>query len=240
MQIQMTAADDRAAAGDRGGVPREPRRRIGWRGRDATPMTRRRRSRATLARRRSRCTSACARDPAPVAARRPPRSWRRSRRGGKLLLFGNGGSAAGRAARGGGAGRAVSARAARRCAAIALTTDTSILTSDRQRLRRSSGCSRGRSRRSAGRATWRSASPRAARSPNVLRGAGGGAGARTEDDRADRPRRRRDRAGRRHSRQRAVRRRRARVQEVHRTLLHVICDLVERASWRDAMTRADA
>ena len=65
-------------------------------------------------------------------------SSRRSAGGGKLLLFGNGGSAADAQHVGRGAGRAVSSASAGRCRRSRLTTDTSVLTQHRQRLRRSS------------------------------------------------------------------------------------------------------
>ena len=112
-------------------------------------------------RRRSRCTSGCAANLGPTLLGGAGDASTRCRRDGKLLVFGNGGSAADAqhlAAEL--VGRFQRERAA--LPAIALTTDTSMLTSDRERLLVRRRCSRGRSRRSGSRATWRSGSRPAA------------------------------------------------------------------------------
>ncbi len=148
------------------------------------------------------------------------------RAGGKVLVFGNGGSAAdAQHVAAELVGRFERERAA--MAAVALTTDASVLTSvandyafDRVFARQVEGLGR------KGDVAVRHQHQRHLAQRGG--GAGGGAGAGPGDDRADRRRRRRGGARRGDSRERAVRFSAARVQEVHRTLLHVICDIVER------------
>ena len=155
-------------------------------------------------------------------------------RGGKLLLFGNGGSAAdAQHVAAEFVGRFQRERAA--LAAIALTTDTSVLTSIGERLRvrsRVRAADRGARPQRRRRARDQHQRPIAER----RRGAQDGARAGTADDRADRRRRRRDRpAAEIHINVPSTST--PRVQEVHRTLLHVICDLVERAFVEKTLTR---
>ena len=123
-------------------------------------------------------------------------------------------------------------------AAIALTTDTQRADERRQRLRLRPGVrAAGRGARAAP-ATSRSAITHERHVAERGRGAAGGAGAGPADDRADRPRRRRvGGAGRRststcrdESDARACRR-------CTRTLLHVICELVEAELSDDARTQ---
>ena len=124
------------------------------------------------------------------------------RGGGKLLVFGNGGSAAdAQHVAAELVGRFQRERAA--LAAIALTTDTSVLTSiandyafERVFARQVEALGRP--------ATWRWRSAPAASRPTSWRRSTTARRARPEDDRADRPRRRRGRARRRDSHQRAV------------------------------------
>ena len=157
-------------------------------------------------------------------SRRPRRSRRRSRGGGKLLVFGNGGSAADAQHMAAElVGRFQRERAA--LAAIALTTDTSIADERRRTTTRSSGCSRGRSKRSGsrgdvafgistsgesrqrGRRRCSAASARGLKTIALTGRDGGAVGARSRDP---------------HQRARPST---ARVQEVHRTLIHVMCEV---------------
>jgi phosphoheptose isomerase len=164
-------------------------------------------------------------DPAPVveAAAAITDSLRR---GGKLLVFGNGGSAAdAQHAAAELVGRFQQERAP--LAAIALTTDTSVVTSiandyafDRVFARQIEALGRAGdvalAISTSGRSANVTAALGAARAAGLrtvaLTGRDGGAAGRAADIHVNVPS---DST--------------ARVQEVHRTLLHVICDLVERA-----------
>ena len=225
---QDAGEDLRAAAGVAGGVRRQ--HRGGARTRAARLMPTLSEPVAAVeggARRRaSPFTSACAprtcsRWPTP-----PRRSSRRRATGGKVLVFGNGGSAADAQHL---AAELVGRfqRERRPVAALALTTDTSAADRRRQRLCVRPGVRAADRSARAPAAMSRSASRPAADPPNVVEGLQRGARPRAADDRADRPRRRRGRRARGHPHQRARPEHRA-VQEVHRTLIHAICELVER------------
>ena len=203
VQIRMTPHVERAAAGDRGGVPREPRegsadartselrdavRRDAGRDDRAARAGEARRSAAGGRRgggdrrgARTAAASCCcsATAAAPPTRSTSPRSWSDAFERERAAL-----------------------------AAIALTTDTSVLTSvgndyafERVFARQVEGAR-------AAAATSRLGISTSGASPNVVAGARSGAGARAADDRAHRRRRRRGRARGGDSRQRAVGRRR--------------------------------
>ena len=148
--------------------------------------------------------------------------------GGKLLVVRQRRQRGRRAARGGRTGRTRFSGSAQALAAIALTTDTSVLTSVGQRLRLRSRVrttdrgARAHRRRGARHQHERALAERHRRRSQAARAQ------RAADDCADRRRRRRDgAAGDIHINVPSTST--PRVQEVHRTLLHVICELVERA-----------
>ena len=126
VQITMTPKVLRAAAADARGIRRNVQATATGRGSDVAHAGRATRSPTRRSRRPSRCTNGCA----AIWRRRCGRAGDcgRVRAGGKLLIFGNGGSAADAqhlAAEL--VGRFVRERPA--LAAVALTTDTSVLTS---------------------------------------------------------------------------------------------------------------
>ena len=115
-----------------------------------------------------RAARADARQPRADAGRGRRRCADALKAGRKLLMFGNGGSAVGRAAHVGGAGRAVPARA--RGDGGDRADDGHEHPDERSRTTtRSSRCSRGRSKRSARPATWRSGFRPAASRPTCWR-----------------------------------------------------------------------
>ena len=159
----MTPHVQRAAAGDRGGVPREPDEGPA----DAWAMMRARRcSTRDAGRRRSRCTSACGSTPQPVldAAAAIVAALRARRQAAACSATAAARPTRSTSPRNWSAGSSASAR---RWPAIALTTDTQRADERSPTTTRSTACSPGRSRRSAGRATWRSASATSGASPNV-------------------------------------------------------------------------
>ena len=111
-----------------------------------------------------------------------------------------------------------------------------VLTSVANDYRLRARCSRGRSRRSARPGDVALAITTSGASANVNDGAAAARGARAGDHRVDRPRRRRQRRGWPTSTSTCRDADTPRVQEVQRTMLHVMCELVEQRTRR--MSRA--
>ena len=126
----------------------------------------------------------------PTAAAAEAIDRRRCGAGGKVLVLRQRRQRGRRAALRRGAGRPVRRGSAGRWRRMALTTDTSDPDGARRTTTASTACSRGRSRRWAGRATWPSAFRPAAGRANVLAALARREGARADHRGADRPRRR--------------------------------------------------
>ena len=173
------------------------------------------------------CTSACARRGAGADRRgRGGDPRRRLAAGGKLLVFGNGGSAADAQHF---AAELVGRFERERAGAAGAGADDRHQRPDRRRRTTigSSGFSRGRSRRSAGPATWRSGFRRAASRRTCWRRCEAASARGLKTIALTGTRRRRVGAAA------AIHinvpdESTARVQEVHMTVIHVICELVER------------